>query len=336
MARSIYEGKVVQDIQEYLNQSSKQFKEMIDRYSTITIVTHIYPDADTIGTALGLANILKESGKRVEVVNISKDIPRNLDFLEGFERIKRRVEYKNSLMISCDCGDIDRLGVDTKEHKLINIDHHIGNTLYGDLNIILPQAVSASEVAYRVVKPIMKITPQAATAFYTALISDTQNFTTNSVNKDTFKIAFELVNLGADVAYITKMLFLRRSLSSLRLLSIALSDLELFANGKIGLIRVTQSDIKRTNAVSSDLDGIVDYAKSLVTVEVAILAVEYEDVIKVSLRSKNIDILPVATHFGGGGHKFACGFIKRDSNIDNLTKELVEYIKEQLNQKGVK
>ena len=324
----------MEDIGKYLNECRDKFQKLLNNYSTITIVTHIYPDADTIGTALGLAHILKNNGKRVEVVNSSNTLPRNLDFLEGFSKIKRRAEYKGSLMISCDCGDESRLNIDRENRKLINIDHHISNTFYGDLNIVLPEATSASEVAYRLIKPIMKITPQSAIAFYTAIMSDTRNFTTNTVTKETFKIALDLVDYGANPYYISQMVILRRSLSSLRILSIALSDLELFANGEIGVIRIKEDDIKKTNATPNDLDGIIDYIRSLATVKIAILLAQHRDGIKVSIRSKNIDILPIAIAFGGGGHKFAGGFMKKDLNIDLLTKELIEYIRDYLNKKG--
>ena len=318
--------------EEYLSSARDKFFELLDRYSSITIVTHIYPDADTIGTALGLANILKKENKRVEVINVSDSIPRNLDFLDGYSKIKKRVEYKESLLISCDCGDIDRLGIDIDENReLVNIDHHQDNTQYGSLNIVLPNAASASEVAYRLIKPKVDITQKASEAFYTALMVDTRNFTTTSVTSNTFKIALSMIEDGANPSYIAKMVILRRSLSSLRLLSYALSDLELFSNGKIALIRVSKKDMQRAGAVSSDLEGIVDYAKSLVTVEVAILCAEYDDGIKVSLRSKSVDISEVAKSFGGGGHINAAGFMIKDVGcMDRLCKEIIDKIKYQI------
>ncbi len=323
------------DREKFFDTCRDKFSEMLERHESVTIVTHLFPDADTIGTALGLADLLKKIGKRVEVVNVSDNIPRNLDFLEGYKKIKIRAEYKNSLMISCDCGDIERLGLDTEGRELVNIDHHAGNTSYGDLNVVLPDAASASEVAYRLIKPMMKMSKEAAEAFYTALMVDTRNFTTSSVTEETFEIALELTRAGVEPAYIAKMVILRRSLSSLRLLSHALSDLELFANARIALIRVRKSDIERTGAVSSDLDGVVDYARSLATVEVALLFAEYSDGIKVSIRSKNIDIQPVAVMFGGGGHIHAAGFMKRGVGMDELSKKVIEVVEYEMNREGV-
>jgi len=315
----------MESIEEYIADRSRELDRLIDRYDKFTIVTHINPDADTIGTALGIYHILKQRGKSVEVVNSSFNLPRNLNFLSGFEKIKSKSDYKNSLIISCDCGDITRLGIDRGGRYLVNIDHHIGNTEYGDLNIVLPKAVSASEVAFRVFEKIEESIPKdSAEAFYTALISDTRNFTTNNVGEDAFTIALKLIKLGANPAYISKMLILRRSLASIRILSRALHNLELFDEGRVGVIKVYKEDINATGAESSDLDGVVDYAKSLVTVNIAVLIVEYNDHLKVSLRSKDINILPIATKYGGGGHYYACGFTWRDTDINKLSKSLIE------------
>jgi len=120
------------------------------------------------------------------------------------------------------------------------------------------------------------------------------------------------------------MLILRRSLASIRILSRALHNLELFDEGRVGVIKVYKEDINATGAESSDIDGVVDYAKSLVTVNIAILIVEYNDHLKVSLRSKDINILPIATKYGGGGHYYACGFTWRDTDINKLSKSLIE------------
>ena len=321
--------------EEYLSVCRDKFVKILDDYESVTVLTHINPDADTIGTALGLASLLRENGKRVEVVNVSANIPKNLDFLRGYEKIKKRVEYKNSLLISCDCGDEKRLGIDISGRELVNIDHHSGNTSYGLLNIVLPHAVSASEVAYRLIKPIIKMNKSAAEAFYTALMSDTRNFTTSSVSAKTFEIALELIKAGANPGYISRMLILRRSLSSLRLLSFALSDLELFENGKIAVIRITKSDIQKTGALPSDLDGIVDYGRSLVTVEVAILIVEYEEEIRVSLRSKEINVQSIAQAFGGGGHINASGFTKKGIDMNELCKEIIKLTKFEINREKV-
>ncbi|HFS85526.1 MAG TPA: bifunctional oligoribonuclease/PAP phosphatase NrnA, partial [Epsilonproteobacteria bacterium] len=175
-----------------------EVKEKIECASSITILSHINPDADALGTALGIYALLKRhTKKRVEVVNASKVLPLHLNFLPFFQRVKHKIDHSESLVISCDCGSIDRLGFDLTGRTIINIDHHQSNTCYGEINVVLPSFASSSQVAYRLFREIYPVDADAATCFYTALLSDTRYFTTSSVNAEVLKMAQELVELGA-------------------------------------------------------------------------------------------------------------------------------------------
>jgi len=303
------------------------FIELIDSYSSITVLSHINPDADAIGTSLALYTWLKQRGHRVEIANKSTDIPRNLKFLINYKRIKSKMDYTDSLIISCDCGSIDRLGFDVSGRDIINIDHHETNTNFGKLNIVDKNAVSSSEVLYRLLYSIGGITKDISTALYTALISDSLNFTTANMPKSIFLLANSLVELGADPVYISSEMINSRSLASIRVLSLALSSLELSSSGKLATMIVSREDLAKSGAIYSDLDGIVDYARSLVTVEIGLMFVEREDDVKVSIRSKSIDISLLANHFGGGGHRNAGGFSMSGVGIAELKKLIIDEIK---------
>ena len=303
------------------------FIELIDSYSSITVLSHINPDADAIGTSLALYTWLKQRGHRVEIANKSTDIPRNLKFLINYKRIKSKMDYTDSLIISCDCGSIDRLGFDVSGRDIINIDHHETNTNFGKLNIVDKNAVSSSEVLYRLLYSIGGITKDISTALYTALISDSLNFTTANMPKSIFLLANSLVELGADPVYISSEMINSRSLASIRVLSLALSSLELSSSGKLATIIINREDLVKSGAIYSDLDGIVDYARSLVTVEIGLMFVEREDDVKVSIRSKSIDISLLANHFGGGGHRNAGGFSMSGVGIAELKKLIIDEIK---------
>ncbi len=305
----------------------QEFREIIKSYKNITVVSHINPDPDAIGTSLGVYAWLKEQGIQVEVVNMTKDIPIFLDFLPFFSKIKNKIDFEDSLIISCDCGSIDRLGFDVEGRDIINIDHHLTNTEYGILNIVEANAVSSSEVAYKLLKQIGTVSKDSATAFYAALISDTRNFTTNNMHKGIFTIASELVELGANCVEIPKQMINRRSLASLRILGIALESLELHVDGKISILKICQDYLHSSGAKISDLEGIVDYAKSLATVEIAIMFVETPSGVKVSLRSKGIDISGLSSYFGGGGHSVAGGFESKDIKIEEMSSKVLMEIK---------
>ncbi|MEY3002702.1 MAG: hypothetical protein RLZZ428_1077 [Pseudomonadota bacterium] len=302
-------------------------KQKIDGAKTITILTHINPDADTLGTGLGIFALLsQDKTKRIEIVNGSVDLPKYLDFLPYFHKIKSHIDYQESLIISCDGGSLDRLGFDLQEREIINIDHHVSNTHYGTVNVIIPEYASASQVAFELFKPFYPINKEAATCFYTALFSDTQHFTISSVNGTVLEVAQALIEYGALPHEIAFHLTQRKPLSALRILEKALASLCLSTDGKIATLWVTQNDIKASGARIPDMDGIVDYARSLATVEIAIFAMELEEGIRISLRSKEVDILPVALFFGGGGHKVAGGFVLPPSDLQETIDTILTKI----------
>ncbi len=307
----------------------EEVKEKIESAECITILSHINPDADALGTALGIYSLLKkEKIKRVEVVNATKVLPRYLDFLPGFDKIKHKIEYDNSLIISCDCGSIDRLGFDLEGREIINIDHHKSNTRYGSINVVAADYASASQVAFELFKKLYIIDKNTATCFYAALLSDTRYFTTSSVNKEVFNTACLLIDAGAMPDAIASHFIQRCSLSSLRILEKALASLTLYEEAKVAVLMVTAEDIAATGAMIPDMEGMVDYAKSLITVEIGIFAMELTNGIRISLRSKSADVSQVASAFGGGGHKVAAGFTLQESgleeSIDIILKKIIE------------
>ncbi|WP_456458365.1 DHH family phosphoesterase, partial [Nitratifractor sp.] len=143
---------------------------------------------------------------------------------------------------------------------------------------------------------------------------------------ETFTLARSLIERGADPATIAQMMIQRRSLASLRILGKALESLRLYADAQVAIMRISREDLAATGATASDLDGVVDYARSLVTVEVAALVVEMKSETKVSLRSKGVDLLPVAEAFGGGGHREAAGFELPGHVSDRVIEDLLQCI----------
>jgi len=304
-------------------------KVKIEQAQSITILSHLNPDADTLGTALGIYALLtKQKDKKVEVVNASKALPNYLDFLPNFKKIKYKMDYTDSLIISCDCGSIDRLGFDLEGREILNIDHHKSNTMYGVINVIIPEYASASQVAYSLFDRLYNIDAQVATCFYTALLSDTRYFTTSSVNEEVFAVAKALVSKGAIPNEIAYNFTQRRPLASVRILEKALSTLALYKEAKIASLYVNKCDIISSGAQVPDMEGIVDYARSLVTVEIALFAMELDEGIRISLRSKHLDVSSIAIAFGGGGHKVAAGFTLKQCGLQESIDIILNKIDE--------
>ena len=292
-----------------------ELKKIIDSYSKVTILSHLNPDGDAIGTSLGLYSILKAEGKLVEIVNATKILPMHLNFLPNFSKIKNRVEFEEGLIIACDTGSLDRLGFDVTGRDILNIDHHQSNTHYGLHNIVKPSYVSASCVAYEIFKPEYQLSVDAVICFYTALVSDSQYFITNNVNKEVFDVTSDMIAYGINISKVAYNLNHRKSLSSLRILSSSLSSLKLYFSGRLSIVIATKEQIKESGANYNDLVGIVDYGISLATVEISICVMEVEEGIRVSLRSnKEIDVATLAVACGGGGHKNSSGFEYKSEN----------------------
>jgi len=305
---------------------AEEFQRILDGHRSVTILSHVNPDADAIGTSLGIYLWLKAQRKRVEIANADTDIPRNLDFLEGFSKIKSRMDFDDSLIIACDSGSIDRLGFDLDDRTIVNLDHHVTNTQYGTLNIVNPDAVSSSEIAYRIMVKLHPVSAQSATALYAGLVSDTRNFTTGNMRRDVFDLASALLEVGVDVPHVTGQMHHRRSLASLRILGVAIDSLTLLRDARIAIMTIHRADRLKWGAKGSDLDGIVDYARSLVTVDIAIMLVERRHDIKVSLRSKGADVSKIARRFGGGGHRNAAGFEIGGLQLDQVRERIVDAI----------
>lgn len=304
------------------------FKKLLNKYDKVSVLTHRNPDADTIGTALGIYSMLKSVGKQVEVCTAHGKGAKYLDFLPHFAKIKHQIDFDDSLIISCDSGSINLLEFDLTSREIVNIDHHKSNTNYGTLNIVDSRCASASQTAYNFLKNDFEITKDIATCFYVALLTDTQNFVTLNVDKHVFDMASELIYLGVSLEEVNRNLIQRKSLSSFRLLSATLDSLELHENTQIATMVVNRDMMEKSGATMSDTIGLIDYAINLVTVKIAILVIEFEKVLKVSFRSSQSDVSTLATVFGGGGHMLAAGFSSEKIEIELLLNKIIIEIKE--------
>ena len=309
----------------------KKAWKKIEESNSIVLAAHINPDGDALGSSLSLYPILKKMGKNVKVFNVTKPLPMYLDFLPNFEKVTDKLPKNYDLLISFDCGSFDRLGIEERPPFLINIDHHISNTKYGDINIIDPKAASSSQVVYNMLKTNNIEMPQeSAVCIYTALVTDTGSFQYESVNEKVFEMAADLVKCGVKPDFVAKMLFQRDRLSRLRLLAKAYDTIELCCEGKVAFVEVTKEMMEITGAIKDDTDTIVNSVRAIATVEVACMLREDDDGIKISLRSKNFaDVSKIAVKYGGGGHIRAAGAtIKDEFDFEKVKEMLKQDLKE--------
>lgn len=311
----------------------KEAISMIDNRDNIYIISHINPDGDSIGSVLALGLALKKNGYRNITLLIPDEIPKNLLFLPNVELIKNEiVDSKIDLLIALDCGDKSRLGISKSllesTNFIINIDHHITNTGFGDINIINSNSSSTGEIVYQIIEFMnIDLDKDIATSLYTAISTDTGSFKYDNTTSTTHTIVARLLDVGIDINFINIHLYQSRSIEKTNLLIMSLNTLELFNNGKIAIVSVTREMLRNCKASIDDTDVVVDFIRDIDTVEVACVLKEIDDnIIKIGFRSKNyIDVSLIAKIFNGGGHAKASGCILY-SNIKEGKKMILKEI----------
>lgn len=309
--------------------------QKIEESKNIIISSHINPDGDAIGSGLGLYLALTKKYPDKSIRFILEDkVPYNYSFLKGTEKIEKFDELKDEpkadLFIVVDSAVFKRIGKVAdlrKDAFLVNIDHHISNDNYGDLNIV-KNISSASEVVYGVIKDLgIEIDTLAGESLYTGIVTDSGNFQYDSTSMDTFRIAGELLALEIDRDNIINEVYRSRTLGFIRTLGIALSEMKIDNEKKLVSFLLTKDFMTKNNIQKDETEGIVEKLLEYKDCEVAVfLKEEGNGKIKGSLRSKrDIDVNEVAKAFDGGGHRKAAGF------TTTLTEEeIIKIIKEKI------
>ena len=169
-----------------------------------------------------------------------------------------------------------------------------------------------------------------ATAFYTAISSDTGSFQYDSVTSNTHRVIADLLDHKADQQLAVQNLYQSKSISQMKLMGIAMNNLKLYSCGQVGLVSISRQDLDQANASEMDTEGIVEMVRNIGTVELAIFLKEVEEGVKISLRSKSqVDCTKIAEKFGGGGHIRASGAMSHD-NLDTTHNKIIDYALEVL------
>ena len=296
---------------------------VIDRLTesqAIFLSTHINPDGDAIGSLIALGLGLQQHGKHIYLYNASP-IPAVYRFLPGVQLVQQVLPESSAwdTAVVLDCGTLDRIGaaVDFVRGmpQVINIDHHVTNTNFGQYRLVDSTACSSAEIVYRLLKK-MAITIDAAiaTSIYTGILTDTGSFRFANTNSAAYTICSEMVQAGVEPYTVAQHVYGTYSLGRIKLLNMALDSIEISANGKLSLMTLTQDMFRETDTNPEDVDGMINHAKRIEDVKVAALIMENENgaVQKryhVSLRSDGtVDVAEIAASFGGGGHFSAAGF----------------------------
>lgn len=295
---------------------------VLKQAKSFLLVTHKEPDADGIGSMLGLGKSLLNAKKDV-ILLTEEPLSAPFDLLKGSGGIVQNLDAKRHFdaVVALDCGEIRRLGglrgfPSVPKPLIINIDHHETNDLFGDLNYVDAGSSSTGELVYEVIKVAgFPMDFDVAENIFAAIQADTGSFRYDNTTPASLKIAAEIMAYGVSPWELSRKLIDGYSVARLKLLEMALSTIEFHHGGKIGMMILSLELFERARANRLDSERFVDYPRFVSGVEIAILIRERgESDYKFSLRSNGkVNVAQLASRFGGGGHARAAGFECRGS-----------------------
>lgn len=302
--------------------------QLIKSANSITLLTHQKPDADGISACAALAYIFERQHKQVEAI-----------YPSGPETPLKRQAPKTAinthsiipdLIITLDTANYQRLYFPDvfKTIPLINIDHHISNSIEGTVNLINPAASSTCEELYKILYAwdSTSIDTYVAECLLFGMLYDSQQFSTKATTAETLRIAATLMDYNVNMFQLALELFSNKNVSVLKLWGILLTQIQSSSTGKSVWVCVPEKVLKQHGLTMEALTGFSNFLAQMSQADITILFTELDSgKTKVSLRSKRADVNSLAQKFGGGGHKNASGIVLNnplEMTVKHVTQEL--------------
>ena len=328
-------------------QNIEAFKELLNSPKNIIITTHQKPDADALGSSLGLAEYLTKKGHDVTVItptgypyflNWMKGNDDVINYLKAEEKSHEMVE-KADIIFCLDFSSLHRINslgehVRTSNAIKVLIDHHLDPEDFADFVSWSTKAAATAELVFELIRDLGDadlIDKSIAECLYAGIMTDTGMFKHPNTTKNVHLITAELIDLGADISKVARMIYDTNSVNRLKFIGYALSQrLVVLEEYKTAYFAISAGDLKKFNYQTGDSEGLVNYALSIKGIMFAAMIVEREDMVKLSLRSKGgFPANEVAkNYFEGGGHKNAAGGksdLSLNETVEKFKKILPEY-----------
>lgn len=286
---------------------------------------HVMPDGDSLGSVLALGMALQTKGKEVTMVS-SEPLPDLYEFLPGIKEVVvgSVPERDYDLLVVVDCSVPERLGstiiplVDSGLPVVV-IDHHVNDQPFGNYNYVKSAAAATGEIIMDLLEQLgISLNLDLAINLYTAIVTDTGSFRYENTTPETHVKIAKLLECGVPVSLLSNLIFGEQPLKSIRLLAVALRNLEVSECGRIAWISIEREEIEAVGAEDQHIEGLISYPRKIKGVELAISFRELdENKVKVSFRSKyTVDVNLLAKKFGGGGHVRASGCTIKGNPLD--------------------
>lgn len=315
-----------------------QIQAKIAEAQHVLVLTHVDPDGDALGSLTAVGLMLRQLGKKITLAG-DESPPKRFDYLPLFDEIQVELprNFTCDLLIVVDCGDEQRIGrVFAQLAKLnlftINIDHHITNTRFGQINLVQPKATSTAEMLYNLFTALgIRMTGDIAQSLLTGLVTDTLGFRTVGVTPQTLRISSNLMEAGADLSLIIFQGLMVKPLTTLQLWQAGLNNLKM----EEGLVWASINNEQRkaigyTNASSA---GLVNLLSEVQQSAIGMVLLEMDDgTVRVGFRcNPPYSVAEVATNLGGGGHHLAAG-CKISGKLPEVERMVVQMVKETIRQ----
>ena len=309
----------------------KECAKLLLQQNNILILTHAHPDGDTLGSGFALCRALMQIGKKARVIN-DDEIPKKYNYL--FDDIDFG-DFEPSYIVAVDVATENLLG--SLQDKYVGkidlcVDHHLTNTEFAK-KLLLRDYPAACEIIYMLINEMgVKIDKKIADCLYTGISTDTGCFRYASTTAQSYRIAAELIDLGADNGKINRAMFETKTKTYVALEKLALNNMKMFCNDRVAVITVTQDMYAKTGSNEQETEALAPLTRQIEGVEIGITIREKADrTCKASIRTyESVNAAALAKNFGGGGHAqaAACRFdCSVDEALEQIVKKCGEYLK---------
>jgi phosphoesterase RecJ-like protein len=289
-------------------------REALDEANQILVVTHIGPDGDAVGSLTAMGIMLQKLGKRPTLVS-DDGIPKRFRYLPLTDTVVQEPpsDEKYDLIITLDAGDMARVGKVLRNFpeplpRLINIDHHVTNTYFGDINLIDLEACSTTEILFKLLSELdIQLNSSLAECLLTGLVTDTLNFRTANVTGQTLKTAGILVDAGVNLHHITTQALTLKEMSTLLLWKKGLINTQI-EDGLIWTV-ITKEERKEVGHQGYSTYGLGNMLADIYDIKMSAVLLELSDGrVTIGFRCQPpYSVSELAAELGGGGHHLAAG-----------------------------
>jgi phosphoesterase RecJ-like protein len=321
--------------------SFAEIGEVLRNHQSFVLMSHVRPDGDAIGSQLALGFSLMAMGKTVWLIN-EDGLPENMAFLAGSEKVTLppAEPLDVEVAVALDTATKPRLGdaalhAASKAKLWLNIDHHLSNPLYGDVNLIDSTSPATGEILYNLITALdMPLPAETRDAIYVAVSTDTGSFQYPSTTVRTYEMAADLVRRGLNVGKINSDTYDNQPYRRVELMRALLNTLERSEDGWMAHWELRDQTRIDLALLPEDSEGLIDFIRAIRGVRLAVFFEELPDgKVRVSMRSKDkrLDVCQVATRFGGGGHALAAG-IRMKGPMEDAKALVLAVIREKVDE----